>query len=378
MTVFVRREPVLNRQKAITASRLIVHAPGAADALAALQAMADIWPAAHDVLIGLAGCAPDDTLLGWQPPANVLLEFPAQRLAVPAGRDLAGRLAAAGWPLCLDGHIPGTDWPAALGVRFVLVDAARHPQPVREAAPALAKGLPDCDAFADAVDNGYAGAAGWFFLRGLPQAAATLNPGHAQIIHILNLVRQNAEIAEVETALKKDIGISFKLLRYINSAGFGLSKQIESFRHAVTLIGYDKLNKWLSLLLVTASRDPAAAALMQTAIARGRFMELAASGAIARGQLDNLFIAGSFSLLDALLGTRLDAVLKEMNLPAAIGEALLNRAGPYAPYLELAQACEGDDVADLARCAAALGLSAERVNRAQVEALAFADSLQFD
>ena len=144
------------------------------------------------------------------------------------------------------------------------------------------------------------------------------------------------------------------------------------------MIGYDKLNKWLSLLLVTASRDPAAPALMQTAIARGRFMELAAAGRIPANQIDNLFITGSFSLLDALLGSKIDAVLAEMNLPAAIGEALLHRAGPYAPWLELALACEQEDVTDLVAKTQALDLSRAAINRAQIEALAFADSLQLD
>jgi EAL and modified HD-GYP domain-containing signal transduction protein len=107
-------------------------------------------------------------------------------------------------------------------------------------------------------------------------------------------------------------------------------------------------------------------------------MELIAAGRVPARQLDNLFITGSFSLLDVLLGTQIDAVLQEMNLPAAICEALLNRNGPYTPYLELAVACESGDNADLVARAAALGVAAEAINLAQVEALAFADSLQLD
>ena len=376
MNTFVRREPVVNRQQGVIAARLLLHAPSAAAAAATLNDLADIWPATRDVLVSLTGAPLDAALRNWQAPANALLELPAPLLATAAGQALAGELAAAGTPLALTGFEPGMALAATPKFRYVLADAGRHP--VMRGAPALplALGLPDQTAFAEAMDHGYDGAAGWFFLHGLAPGAHKLNPSHAQIIHILNRVRQNAEIGEIETELKQNIAISFKLLRYINSAGFGLARRIESFRHAVTLIGYDKLNKWLSLLLVTASQEPAAAALMQAAIARGRFMEIVAAGAIARGELDNLFITGSFSLLDALLGTRLEAVLNEMSLPPAIGTALLQRAGPYAPYLDLALACEQPDVAALAARAAALGLPAEVINRAQVEALTFADSLQ--
>lgn len=378
MSAWVRREPVVNRQMATVASRLILHTDSTRAAVAALAGLADVWPVARNVIVALEGAAPDDALLEWQPPANALLEFSAPAFAAPGGQELAARLDAAGTPLCLGDYDPALTLPETPKFRFALADARRLPILERAPATPLATHLADHAAFADAVENGYSGAAGWFFLRGLPAMANKLNPGHAQIIHILNLVRQNAEVGEIEAALKQDISISFKLLRYINSAGFGLGNQIQSFRHAVTLIGYNKLNKWLSLLLVTASRDPAAPAMMQTSIVRGRFMELVAAGAVDRSQLDNLFITGSFSLLDALLGSKLDAVLAEMNLPEAIADALLRRAGPYAPWLALALACEQDDVPALAAQAAALGLSPDQINRAQIEALAFADNLQLD
>ncbi|MDK9723578.1 MAG: HDOD domain-containing protein [Sterolibacteriaceae bacterium MAG5] len=378
MSAWVRREPIVNRQMATTASRLIVRADSAREAVDALNGLADTWPTTRNVIVGLQGAAPDDALLDWQPPANALLEFPAPVFASVEGQALAAQLDAGGTPLCLGDYAPGMALPETPKFRFALADASRHPQLDHAPATPLATNLANHGTFGDAVENGYSGAAGWFFLHGLPAMANKLNPGHAQIIHILNLVRQNAEVAEIEAALKKDISISFKLLRYINSAGFGLGNQIQSFRHAVTLIGYNKLNKWLSLLLVTASRDPAAPALMQTSIVRGRFMELAAADSIDRGQLDNLFITGSFSLLDVLLGSKIDAVLAEMNLPEAIADALLRRAGPYAPWLALALACEQDDVPALAAQAAALGLDADRINRAQIEALAFADNLQLD
>ncbi len=378
MTCFLRREPVVNRQMAITGARLIIDAQTSTEVLRMLAGVADVWPATHSVLVSLGNAPVDAALLDWKAPENAVLEFPAAALESADGRALALRLDAQGTALCLGGYVPGSDIPEVPRFRFMLADARQHPRIDGTPGVPLATGLADHDAFADAVDYGYWGASGWFFLHGAPPFTTKLAAGHAQIIHVLNLVRRNAEVAEVEDALKKDITISFKLLRYINSAGFGFAKEIRSFRHAVTLIGYDKLNKWLSLLLVTASRDPAASALMQTAIVRGRFMELAAVGVIDKKQLDNLFITGSFSLLDMLLGTRIDAVLQEMHLPAAIGETLLGPAGPYAPWLALALACERDDVAELAERAAALGLDAERVNRAQVEALAFADSLQLD
>ncbi|WIM04652.1 MAG: HDOD domain-containing protein [Candidatus Nitricoxidivorans perseverans] len=373
---FIRREPVVNRHKAITASRLIVHAALSTEAASALGQVADVWPTANSIFVGLAGGLLDDWLLTWQPPENVMVELPAAAIEVPSTQMLIGRLHAAGIPMCLDGWIPGMTLPAGLQFRFVLADARAHPVVKNAPGLPLAKGLSNHEEFDRAVDGGYAGAAGWFFLNGMP-VADKLSPAHAQIVRVLNLVRHNAEIRDVEAALKQDVALSYKLLRYINSAGFGLSCEIQSFRHAVTILGYDKLNKWLSLLLVTASRDPAAPALMQTAIARGRFMELAGQRYFDRAQVDNLFITGAFSLLNVLLGTRLEVVLDQMHLPEAIADALLRREGIYAPFLDLALACENGDMSAFAAKTEALQLTAAQVNHAQVEALAFADSLQF-
>ena len=155
------------------------------------------------------------------------------------------------------------------------------------------------DSFQACLDAGVIAAASWFFKYPTKAPAKVLNAGQTQIIRVINLVRKNADIKEIETALKQDVALSYKLLRYINSAGFGLSCEIQSFRHAVTILGYDKLNKWLSLLLATASKDPMAPALMHTALTRARLMEILAHGLVSPQEYDNLFITGAFSMLDA-------------------------------------------------------------------------------
>lgn len=375
----ITREPVLNRGRAITATRLTAHsAPGpeAGRRVAAeLNALADVWPAARTVFVGLRGVTPDAGLLEWEAPANAMVEIPAAALGQPATQELMQGLQQKGMAMCLDGYSAGMMLPSGADFRFILADAAAGVS----GAPGLllAKGLADNAQFDAVVNKGFGGACGWFFLKGVAPAKK-LTPGQAQTIRLLNLVRANADIKEIEAALKLDVALSVKLLRYINSAGFGLAVEIQSFRHAVTMLGYDKLNKWLSLLLVTSSKDAAAPALMQAAIARGRFMELAGKGYVDKNELDNLFITGAFSLLDILLGVLMETALADMHLPDAIKDALISGEGPYAPFLALARAGEQPDAGRYAGQAAELQLSHQAVNRAQFEALTFADSLQFN
>ncbi|NTV96800.1 MAG: HDOD domain-containing protein [Thiobacillus sp.] len=375
-TVLITREPVINKQHKITANRLIVHAASVAAAVQALSSLDDVWPATHPVFISLYRLVPTPDLLEWIAPANAMVEIPTQSIAHPLTLALIPQLQAAGISLNLTWYQNDTILPPNIPWRFVIIDAKRHSLPADPPGLAIAWGLGNVPDFRNAILEGYDGASGWFFMRGV-KSDGKLAPSHAQIVRLLNLVRRNAEVKEIETVLKQDVALSYKLLRYINSAGFELMCEIQSFRHAVTILGYEKLNKWLSVLLVSASRDPSAPALMQTAIARGRFMEKIGAAFFDKGELDNLFITGAFSMLHLLLGASLQSALEEMHLPTPIADALLSGDGVYAPFLKLACALEGFDDKDLAALAHELHISPEQINRAHLEALAFADSLQF-
>ena len=388
--VYISRQPVVNRQSKIIANRLTLHCQEgatASDAVAMLDTLAELWPQGEkQIFVNLSGAPVDAALLAWQAPGNATLEIPSSVLAGPQGSELKAAAQARGASLCL--RLEGAEGLAlgqGLALRFVSFDARRlSPTELKSAAvQAQAHGIGvaynvfDAAAFKSCLDAGLAAAASWFFKQAAAPAGKALNPGQAQIVRVLNLVRKNADVKEIEAALKQDVALSYKLLRYINSAGFGLSCEIQSFRHAVTILGYDKLNKWLSLLLATASKDPMAPALLHTALTRARLMEEWSHGLVERQEHDNLFITGAFSLLDMLLGVSMDKVLESMHLPEPISDALLGRGGVYGPFLELAQISEGEDGALLAERAGLLGLSAERFNRGQLMALTFADSMEF-
>lgn len=373
--VFFTREPVVNKARAITANRLVAHGPNVGAVVEALADLGEAWPTRHTAFLSLGKLVPTPDLMKWAVPQNTLIEIPAPTLAHPQTQALLPQLKEAGISLCLSWFTPGTPLPAGVEWRFVIMDGRRVPTPTGAPGLGLAWGLGDVESFLKAVQQGYDGASGWFFLKG-GTVAKQLAPAHAQIVRLLNLVRHNAEIKDIEAVLKQDVALSYKLLRYINSAGFGLMCEIQSFRHAVSILGYNNLNKWLSLLLVTASRDPAAPALMQAAIARGRFMEEIGAGFFDRAGQDNLFITGAFSLLHTLLGTSMETLLEEMHLPSTISDALVRGEGEFAPFLTLAQRCEGFDATHLAEQAAQLHLDPAKINRALLSGVNFADNLQ--
>lgn len=217
---------------------------------------------------------------------------------------------------------------------------------------------------------------GYWFARPALVQAQTIRPAQATILQLIDMVRKQAEIAQIEQLLKRDPTLSFNLLRFINSSGFGLSVEITSFRHAVMILGLKKLFRWAALLLTTSRGDGSPPAVGQTAVVRGRLMELLAAELLAPEECDNAFVVGVFSLLDSMLGVSLETALETVALPQTVVDALLHGQGVFAPFLELTRACESGDDEAFARAAEALHLSNHQVNWAHLQALAWAESLE--
>ncbi len=200
-----------------------------------------------------------------------------------------------------------------------------------------------------------------------------MNPTQSTILQLMQMVQNNEDVPKIENVLKRDPALTYKLLRYINSAGFGAAREVQSLRQAIALMGYAPLYRWLVLLLATASTSGYSPVLMETAVVRGRLTELLGATRL-RGEGENLFVAGMFSLLDRLLGLPMAEVLEAVPLPDEVVKALVGREGKYGPYLALAEACELNSNL-VASLAASLDISPLEVNKAHLSALAWAESV---
>jgi len=216
---------------------------------------------------------------------------------------------------------------------------------------------------------------GYWFAKPVLIEGQTVRPAKAAVLQLINLVRKQASTLEIEQLLKRNPTISFNLLRFINSAGFGVRTEITSFKNAVMMLGLKKLFKWAALLMTTSQDGDPPSALAATAVVRGRLMELLAFEAGAKDEADNAFVVGVFSLIDSMMHMPLDTILESLALPASVSDALLSRSGPLGSFLELTLACESGDDDTFAKASSALGLNSNQVNMAHLEALAWAENL---
>lgn len=199
-------------------------------------------------------------------------------------------------------------------------------------------------------------------------AKPSINPAHVTVLELIGAVQQEADPQVIEALFKKDVTLSFKLLRYINSPFFGLARRVESVRHACSIIGYQQLFKWLSLLAATAGAA-ASPALTQSAMIRARLMELLGARVMEKRDQDHLFITGMFSLLDHIMQVPMGQLLERANLPDTVNSALLKGEGRYAHILALAKACEGTPLPEDGNFA---DIDAKAANLAHLEAIEWA------
>lgn len=216
---------------------------------------------------------------------------------------------------------------------------------------------------------------GYYFARPENLANKPIQPGQLAVLELMDTVRRSEDLGEIEEPLRRNAALTLRVLRFANSAHAGLGQPVHTVRQALALTGLNTLYRWLALLLVTANPAPGNAVLARTAVARGRLCELLGRNRVDRAAQDELFMTGLFSLAEPLMEVALARVLDLLPMPQPVVQALLERDGPYSPFLALTEASEHRDFEAIACHARAIGCSPEEVNLAQLQALAWAEEM---
>ena len=397
--VFIARQMVIDGQRRILGYELLYrHAAGAtrADFGDAAQAGAEVLSnllthlgfesvlGENLAFLNVSATILDSELLKLLPPSRVVLEI--QGISpLPDLLDQCRALRNRGFRIAFGNVLPSTAGAPLLAVAdYVKLDIQALGMTSLQAAVAALRAHP-VKIIAEKVEtpaqyrqckalelDGYQG---FHFAQPETLSARAINPSLLRVTELLNMIRRNADLPEIEAALKSDVALSVRLLRYINSAGFMQSQPLRSVRHALTALGYRQLYRWLSLLLLTSDEKCRNPALARTALLRGRLTELLGRECLEGHERDNLFIVGLFSLIDAILDIPMSRVLETLSLPEGFSDALLARSGIYGPFLALAEACEGGDGDRISQLATQTGLSARQINEAHLAAMIWAEQV---
>jgi c-di-GMP-related signal transduction protein len=205
-------------------------------------------------------------------------------------------------------------------------------------------------------------------------------PAKIALLRLLTLAMDEGETSAIEQEFKLHPTLSVNLIRLTNSAALRSRHCVTSLRHALILLGRRQLKVWLQLLLYTADRGnrSLSSPLLQLAAGRGKLMELiAARRSGTKGAFQDLaFMTGILSLMDVVFEMPLDEIVKELNLPTPVRDALLERNGELGQLLTLTEQLEQDDSGAVARSLNRIdGVDAKDLVELQCSAFEWANQL---
>lgn len=395
--IFVARQPMVNHLKEVVGYELLFRSHSASQSAndinvdaASAQVMANAlttmgvnWLEGRPAYINVSFSVLKNNVVEVLHPELYVIEIDKHSQEQEETLDIVKNLKSKGYQICLDDFEP-TELNLKLlpYVYAIKVDLAKGSAVLVNSVKAIkdskiikcVKKIEEENQWEVCAKLGYHYFQGYYFSKPETVTAKSVHPSYEVILSLLNLVKKDADGNQLENWFKRDPALSFKLFRYINSAGFGFT-EIKSIKHAVTVLGMKQLYRWLTLLLITASTDTASPVLIKSAAIRGRVTELLGQSLLPASETDNLFIVGMFSMLDIILGLPIPDIVDRLGFSDEIRDALLSRSGIYGDFLAIAEALEKDNLAELNRLSEKAMLDANTINKAHLDALAWVERL---
>lgn len=396
MIAFVARQPIFDRELVPVAHELLFrdgfdNALVTTDAAAATSSVISMSALVFGVEELTGGKKAfinitRDNLLGRHvhllPHDRVVPEMPREIRPEPVVLEACGRLRKAGYQIALDDvgcddRGPLLDLADVLIVDFLASKRGQLPNLVKSLrqknVKMIAKRIEEHQQFEQAMDLGFDYFQGFFFAK--PQIVSR-EQVPASRRHYLELMREvnrpSLSFEELHDVIRQDVSLTFRLLRYLNSAHFGLPVEVKSIKHALVLLGEREIRKWATLISLACMGDDKPSELLLLALTRARFLERLAPVVGMGDDAQEMFMMGMISLLDAIVDRPLRECLKEIPITKRLVETLLGARGPYRDVLDTAISYERAAWDDLAQSARRLRLSESELPPIHLDALRWA------
>ena len=280
---------------------------------------------------------------------RVVLEVPGALAADAAALTAISNLRALGYRIALDNFVYDrsnhrlVECCDIVKVDVVGRDLREIAEQVRALAPyeaqLLAAKVEDYELFEACRTLGFDLYQGYFFCTPkLVQSKGIPSNQLERLRLIARLEAPNVEFEELKTLISRDIGLSYRFLRYANSAFFSMRRKVDSIHDALVMLGEQTVKRWTTLI-VLAGIQGKPHELIVTALVRARMCELLAGPFDAR-ERDGFFTTGLFSVVDALMDAPMDEVVEWLPFSDDISTALVRRLGLKGEVLRVVIAYE--------------------------------------
>jgi c-di-GMP-related signal transduction protein len=239
----------------------------------------------------------------------------------------------------------------------------------------LAEKIETYEAFELARSLGFTLFQGFFFCK---PTIATSSRVDATRLSKLQLLRSIADpeinFADLAEIIKRDVVLSYRLLKIVNSAYYGLNYSVTGILHALTILGLNDIRKWVSLIVLNQTSNKPNE-LVRMALIRGIFMESLAKSMHRHKSAESHFLIGLFSLADVIMDVSIETIMKETHLSKEISEPLLTQKGEKAELLKIIKHIEKAEWDEAVEICNKYNLDSNMVYKLYVEAIINANKL---
>jgi EAL and modified HD-GYP domain-containing signal transduction protein len=238
----------------------------------------------------------------------------------------------------------------------------------------LAEKVETYEEYNQAVELGFEFFQGFFFAKPEMVKTKSLSPSQMAMAELLyETSKPDLDLISITSVFERDVTLSYKLLRYANSPIFRRGSEVSSIKQALVILGSQELKRFLGLMFAVNVNPDKPSELINSAMARAKFCELAAKDISVPVDTSIAFLTGLLSLIDAILDEKLEDVLEKLPLAQEIKEPLLTKKGVMAELIQLLGFIEHAQWDKTAIVMKKLGINKEKVIKDYNEALAWAD-----
>ncbi|MBU1342849.1 MAG: HDOD domain-containing protein [Proteobacteria bacterium] len=208
----------------------------------------------------------------------------------------------------------------------------------------LAEKVETYDEFKQAKKMGFRLFQGYFFAKPEVLSKKEISPSQITKLKLINEVgKKEIDFKELEALIKKDVSVSFKLLKFINSAYFGRPTPINTVKDAITYLGTDELKKFIHIVAVSDLSANKPTELIRSSVIRARMCEQCGTILKTSYTTEELFTLGLFSFMDAMLDSRMEDILKNIAFSDKIKTALIGKDKEFQKLLTIVKSFEQGD-----------------------------------
>jgi EAL and modified HD-GYP domain-containing signal transduction protein len=185
---------------------------------------------------------------------------------------------------------------------------------------------------------------GYFFAKPEMVKTKSLSPSQMAMAELLyETSKTDLDLNNITSVFERDVSLSYKLLRYANSAIFKRRSEISTIKQALVILGSGELKRFIGLMFAVTANPDKPSELINMAMTRAKFCELVAQEKSAQLDVSIAFLTGLLSMIDAILDEDMASILEKLPLSQDIKDPLLTKKGIMAALIKLVELIEKAD-----------------------------------